>query len=43
VLVVSHGLALATALCKVRLIPVGQAYNVIPANAKPIWVEWNEK
>jgi broad specificity phosphatase PhoE len=42
VLIVSHGLALATALCKVRLIPVGQAYTVIPENAEPVWVEWDE-
>ena len=39
-LVVSHGLALATAICKVRHIPVGQAYTVIPENAEPVWVEW---
>jgi broad specificity phosphatase PhoE len=40
VLIVSHGLALATALCRVRSIPIGQAYGVIPDNAKPIWVDW---
>jgi len=42
VLIVSHGLALATALCKVRGIPIGKAYNVIPENAQPVWVEWDE-
>jgi len=42
VLVVSHGLALATAICKVRLIPVGLAYTVIPDNARPVWLEWDE-
>jgi len=42
VLIVSHGLALATALCKVRGIPIGQAYTVIPENAQPVWVEWGE-
>jgi len=41
VLIVSHGLALATILCKVRGIPIGQAYGVIPDNAKPIRVEWD--
>jgi len=40
VLIVSHGLALATALCKVRSMPIGQAYTVIPENAQPVWVEW---
>jgi broad specificity phosphatase PhoE len=42
VLIVSHGLALATVLCKVRGIPIGQAYTVIPENAEPVWVEWKE-
>jgi alpha-ribazole phosphatase len=40
VLIVSHGLALATILCKVRGIPLGQAYSLIPENAKPVWVNW---
>jgi alpha-ribazole phosphatase len=40
VLVVSHGLAIATALCKVRGIPVGLAYSLIPENAEPVWVTW---
>jgi broad specificity phosphatase PhoE len=41
VLIVSHGLALATVVCKVRGIPVGQAYGVIPENAEPVWVKWS--
>jgi broad specificity phosphatase PhoE len=41
VLIVSHGLALATVVCKVRGIPIGQAYAVIPGNTDPVWVEWN--
>lgn len=40
VLIVSHGLALATVICKVQNIPVGQAYSVIPDNARPVWVDW---
>ena len=40
VLVISHGLALATVICKTRRLPVGQAYIVIPDNAKPLWVNW---
>lgn len=40
VLIVSHGLSLATVICKVRGIPIGQAYTVIPDNARPLWVDW---
>ncbi len=40
VLVVSHGIALATALCKIRDIPIGLAYTMIPDNVEPIWVTW---
>jgi broad specificity phosphatase PhoE len=42
VLIVSHGLALATVVCKDRNIPIGQAYTVIPENAKPLWVDWEK-
>ena len=40
VLISSHGLALATVICKVRDISIGQAYNMIPDNAIPVWVNW---
>lgn len=40
VLVVSHGLSIATAICHVQDIPVGQAYTVIPDNVKPVWMTW---
>ncbi len=40
VMVISHGLALATIICNVRGIPVGQAYSMIPDNAEPVWVMW---
>ena len=40
VLIVSHGLAIATVICKVQQIPIEQVYSVIPENAEPIWVEW---
>ena len=43
VLIVSHGLALATVICKVNSIPIGQAYSVIPDNTEPIWVNWDGK
>jgi broad specificity phosphatase PhoE len=40
VMIVSHGLTLATILCKDREIPIGMAYDMIPENADPIWVNW---
>ncbi|MCK6585261.1 MAG: histidine phosphatase family protein [Anaerolineales bacterium] len=40
VLVVSHGLSIATAICRDKGIPVGQAYTVIPDNVQPVWMEW---
>lgn len=42
VLIVSHGLAIATVICTVRGIPVGQAYSQIPENTDPVWVEWEK-
>jgi alpha-ribazole phosphatase len=42
VLIISHGLTLATILCKVRRIPIGQAYRLIPGNAEIIWIEWGK-
>jgi alpha-ribazole phosphatase len=42
ILVVSHGLTLATIICQVRAVPVGQAYTLIPGNAEQIWVDWGE-
>ena len=41
VLVVSHGLSLATAICRARGIPIGQAYKEIPENTTPVWIDWN--
>jgi alpha-ribazole phosphatase len=41
VLIVSHGLSIATAICRAQNIPVGQAYSVIPDNVQPVWMEWN--
>ena len=40
VLVVSHGLALATVLCRVRGVPLQQASEIIPENAEPVEVDW---
>lgn len=41
VLLVSHGLSLATIICEVEKIPLGKAYQVIPDNAVPTWVGWD--
>ena len=40
VLIVSHGLSIATAICRDKGIPVGQAYTVIPENVEPVWIDW---
>ena len=40
VLIVSHGLSIATAICRLKNIPVGQAYTVIPDNVQPVWMDW---
>lgn len=40
VLVVSHGLALATILCFIQGFPIGQAYLHIPDNSVPNWISW---
>lgn len=42
VLIVSHGLAIATVLCKQQNLKIEQAYKIIPNNAEPNWVNWNE-
>lgn len=41
VIVVSHGLALATMLCRVQNIPLAQAREWIPDNAEVLRIEWN--
>jgi broad specificity phosphatase PhoE len=40
VLVVSHGLALATLICAARSLPIAQVYKVIPDNASPEIIHW---
>jgi broad specificity phosphatase PhoE len=40
VLIVSHGLSIATVICRAQSIPIGQAYSVIPENVQPVWIEW---
>jgi len=42
VVIVSHGLALATLLCLSSGLPLEQAYQMIPDNACPIAIEWPE-
>jgi broad specificity phosphatase PhoE len=40
VLLVSHGLALATLVCQANRIPLEQVYEHIPDNAKPTVISW---
>lgn len=40
VLVASHGLTIATIICKSEGIPISLAYRHIPENAVPVWVDW---
>lgn len=40
VLVVAHGLVIATVICKNENIPLARAYRSIPENANPVWVNW---
>ncbi len=42
VLIVSHGLSLATVLCMSQGIPVERAYEMIPANTEPVWITWKD-
>jgi broad specificity phosphatase PhoE len=39
-ILVSHGLALATILCRVQGLPLSQARDLIPDNAQPQRVDW---
>ncbi len=41
VLVVSHGLALATLVCQANRIPLEQVYAHIPNNAQPTLITWH--
>ena len=40
VLIVSHGLAIATIICREEGIPIREAFQHIPENAIPIWLDW---
>jgi len=42
VLIVSHGLALATIICRENGFPLEKAFSHIPENAVPVWVDWKE-
>lgn len=40
IVVVSHGMAIATVLCRVQGLPLSQVWQVVPANAELSIVEW---
>jgi alpha-ribazole phosphatase/probable phosphoglycerate mutase len=40
VIIVSHGLALATLICLARQIPLSQVFKLIPENATPEVIDW---
>jgi broad specificity phosphatase PhoE len=40
VLIISHGLAVATLICRFSHTPLSQVYSKIPANAHPVVVTW---
>ena len=40
VLVVTHGLALATLVCHAENIPILEAYHLVPDNAQPVHISW---
>lgn len=40
IMICSHGLALATVICKARNLSIEHAYTIIPDNTTPIWVDW---
>ena len=39
-LIVAHGLSLASFLCSVNQLPLEEAYKRIPKNATPIYLDW---
>lgn len=42
ILVVSHGLAIATLICQAGRIPLCEAYSHIPENTQPVFIEWKK-
>jgi len=40
VMIVSHGLALATLICKAKSVPLQNVYSCIPDNIDPVKIDW---
>jgi broad specificity phosphatase PhoE len=40
VLIVTHGMALATLVCRARGTVLSEAFNLVPDNAQPVYIEW---
>ena len=43
VLIVSHGLSLATVICQSQGLPIEMSYEMIPVNTEPVWITWENK
>jgi broad specificity phosphatase PhoE len=43
VLIVTHGMALATLVCQANGLPLTEAHNMVPDNANPIEITWTVK
>lgn len=41
IIVVSHGMAIATVLCRIRGMALSRTFEVIPGNAEVIMIEWH--
>lgn len=41
VLVVTHGMALATLVCRARGVALNEAFTLVPDNAQPVYIDWN--
>jgi broad specificity phosphatase PhoE len=43
VLIVTHGMALATLVCRARGSALSEAFDLVPDNAKPMHINWKSK
>lgn len=43
VLIVTHGMALATLVCRATDTPLSEAYDLVPDNAQPVHIKWKKE